>query len=680
MQGLSSRSLGRSSLLENSTTIEVGLHDENLNVSAASQVGQVAGNSKAVLAALRALQDKIRRLDTERAAALDEAQVLRQQVKQMELEMEHSKQRDALASQRVLQEARVQQERLFADRADLEVRLARSEDRTREQSRQIVELEAQVQLLADDKVRAEGAGREAEGRARELDERLAQGVAREKGDQRCSLSLSRYDFLNSPPPATTTIATPTEVTQTMVWETKRHEDEVESLQTHIRALDRQLVTAMEERDSLEAKRGELEEVVSKLLGVNEKLAKSLSKATRAAEEGRQKHKSAAVGDNDNAQGKCTLGSIKDGRVKVPLRIKEKRIKRAKSAELASASKAASAVKVKAARVPKPNVNVPRCAVVSTKAAESARVGKSSAPSAVHWVPGGMRGVDHLHSVTHDLNASIQSLHSLHSQAAEDRHNTSHTTHASNSSNTSHGSRQAPLAGRERTYSTESAASADSRQSVGSARSTGTAGSREGREGKQEGKREGKRESPFKSVEGIALNKRKTKSSAASFWDDYDVLGGGGDGAVGGRAVHIPTAKNSSKSSSSSSSSVKTLAGPGAGIATRGGSPAMAIEAEAPRPHHTRLVVPNVGTADSFGKARDNDLKVVIQSLEEEFQTLNSQYRSLLKTVSSPFKAEDSGLFEHSFVEADEKEGLLVDVIQKLSKKGEQIRKLKSPAR
>ena len=51
-----------------------------------SAVGSTAtGSSKAVLAALRALQDKIRRLESERAQALDENAELKQLIKQHEI-------------------------------------------------------------------------------------------------------------------------------------------------------------------------------------------------------------------------------------------------------------------------------------------------------------------------------------------------------------------------------------------------------------------------------------------------------------------------------------------------------------------------------------------------------------------------------------------------------------------
>jgi septal ring factor EnvC (AmiA/AmiB activator) len=57
-----------------------------------------ASSSKAVLAALRALQDKIRRLESERALALDENAQLRHQIKNQEIETGMVRFRDRLMS------------------------------------------------------------------------------------------------------------------------------------------------------------------------------------------------------------------------------------------------------------------------------------------------------------------------------------------------------------------------------------------------------------------------------------------------------------------------------------------------------------------------------------------------------------------------------------------------------
>ena len=194
--GLSSRAENTSADLYGG----LGLSDENgapfLNASGVSQVGQVAGNSKAVLAALRALQDKIRRLDTERAHAIDEAAQLRQQCKALELEVEHAKQRETLSAQRTSHEARVQQERWYSEKAELEVRLARAEDRIRDVTRAAAEAEAGHRALEEGKRAAEDGERRGEERARALEEQLAQAVAKERGWFSCSLRCSALHSLS----------------------------------------------------------------------------------------------------------------------------------------------------------------------------------------------------------------------------------------------------------------------------------------------------------------------------------------------------------------------------------------------------------------------------------------------------------------------------------------------------
>ena len=88
----------------NKSTVTLG--DDSIGMASV----QSQGSSKAVLAALRALQDKIRRLETERAQALDECNHLRNQIRSQEMESEHVKQRDTLNNQKTLLEAKAAKE------------------------------------------------------------------------------------------------------------------------------------------------------------------------------------------------------------------------------------------------------------------------------------------------------------------------------------------------------------------------------------------------------------------------------------------------------------------------------------------------------------------------------------------------------------------------------------------
>lgn len=110
-----------------------------------------ASSSKAVLAALRALQDKIRRLETERAQALDECAQLRHQMKQQEIETEHLRQRESLTAQKALHEARSAYEKLLTEKTETEVRLAKIEDRNREEQRLTEELRTKIRNIEEEK-------------------------------------------------------------------------------------------------------------------------------------------------------------------------------------------------------------------------------------------------------------------------------------------------------------------------------------------------------------------------------------------------------------------------------------------------------------------------------------------------------------------------------------------------
>jgi chromosome segregation ATPase len=97
----------------------------SLNSSSSTGIAlqSTASSSKAVLAALRALQDKIRRLESEKAQALDDAAQIRTQLKSLEIENEHARERDSLHSQKLLQDARMAYEKVISEKTEMEKRL-----------------------------------------------------------------------------------------------------------------------------------------------------------------------------------------------------------------------------------------------------------------------------------------------------------------------------------------------------------------------------------------------------------------------------------------------------------------------------------------------------------------------------------------------------------------------------
>ncbi len=86
----------------------------------------VTASSKAVLGALRALQEKIRRLEGERGQAVAEAERLRGQLAEAGLSSELRRREEAMGHEEELQELRLAYGRLLEERIALEGRLAES--------------------------------------------------------------------------------------------------------------------------------------------------------------------------------------------------------------------------------------------------------------------------------------------------------------------------------------------------------------------------------------------------------------------------------------------------------------------------------------------------------------------------------------------------------------------------
>lgn len=127
----------------------------NSSFQSATSTNASASSSKAVLAALRALQDKIRRLEAERTQAMDETAQLRHQLKNQEVETEHLKQKESLVAQRSLHEARNAYDRLLTEKTELEMRVAKMEDRNQDVRHQSESFQERIRLLEDEKHRGQ---------------------------------------------------------------------------------------------------------------------------------------------------------------------------------------------------------------------------------------------------------------------------------------------------------------------------------------------------------------------------------------------------------------------------------------------------------------------------------------------------------------------------------------------
>jgi len=213
--------------------------------------GSSSSSSKAVLAALRTLQDKIRRLETDRARAIEETEALRHRLAGHEVESEQTRARDEAISQRNIQDARSAYDRLLAEKSDLEVRIARAEDRKADMRRAADDIDAQVRALRLEKEAALAAIQDAESQQRHLDLQLSNAHLRER-----------------------------EIAQTLAWETQRHESEMDSLNTRLHSLQEQLLAAVRDKSAQDAKMAETDHLVGQLLSVNETLVGKLTGNTK----------------------------------------------------------------------------------------------------------------------------------------------------------------------------------------------------------------------------------------------------------------------------------------------------------------------------------------------------------------------------------------------------------------
>lgn len=150
-------------------------------LSLSSSANASASSSKAVLAALRALQDKIRRLEMERTQALDETGQLRHQLKNQEIEMEHAKQKDSLSAQRSIQDARNAYERLLTEKTDLEIKVARLEDRNRDVRMQSDDMQEKIRGLEQERHELQGRVRDLDSKQLQFDLQMQASQRKEKG-------------------------------------------------------------------------------------------------------------------------------------------------------------------------------------------------------------------------------------------------------------------------------------------------------------------------------------------------------------------------------------------------------------------------------------------------------------------------------------------------------------------
>ena len=140
--------------------------------SASAAVG--AGNSRAVLAALRALQDKIRRLEGDRDAATAEAQRLREELASQAARHDHSLRMAAIAQQERGAASRLAYERLAADKARTDAKLAKAEEQKAALVKETEAGKASAETAESDFRKAEVKARSLRQRLEEVEAQLSQ--------------------------------------------------------------------------------------------------------------------------------------------------------------------------------------------------------------------------------------------------------------------------------------------------------------------------------------------------------------------------------------------------------------------------------------------------------------------------------------------------------------------------
>lgn len=206
-----------------------------------------ASSSKAVLAALRALQEKIRRLETEKVQAQDECQSLRTQIKSIEIEMEHTKQREHLVLQKSTNESRLFFDASISEKNDLQQRLTILEEENKRLTRASEEVQFELKATEEDRAASTI-------RLRDLD------ILQDQLQAQLSRSREREQDL----------------LQKLSLESRKKEEEVDVVHQRLKLIQDELTRVTADRASHESRLVELDNLVSQLLSTNEVLVSQLT--------------------------------------------------------------------------------------------------------------------------------------------------------------------------------------------------------------------------------------------------------------------------------------------------------------------------------------------------------------------------------------------------------------------
>lgn len=379
-----------------------------------------------------------------------------------------------------------------------------------------------------------------------------------------------------------------DLAQSLIWENRRHEDEMNSLQQRLSRVQDELGQYTHEKATLDAKLIELDQLVGQLLGLNETLVSQLSGRSLKSSSGRLSSSSSIT----SATKKTT-----------------------KKKKSASSSK------------------VPRAAALSTVAAEAAKAAKDilSRPAS-KLIP----------VKTNDVE-QLKSLHKMYANMAKKL-----TSSPSKSKRSGSPSKRAD-------------------SSVLSSKSDGSGSKRKTR---MSGKKGILTNSSSKMhADDLQHHDVYIPKPAVSFEKSYE-----SDHSQSRHHHHNTNNTNTSYYSETEASDYEDYS------ARKEFNSYLNNLHQSPNPtsntsYHSSNPTPQSANSQSSHAKSNAELQSIISTLEEEFDSLNRQYRSLLNNVNADSNTVPASTTTES-IQAQAEE--IVHVIQKLHHKGEQLRLLKSP--
>ena len=143
---------------------------------------QSGSSSKAVLAALRALQDKIRRVESEKAQILDENKQLKLKIQSHEIDFAHYKQKEKLNLHKNLSEIRNSYEIALVEKNELEDRLLKLDGKNKDMKEYSENLLEKIKAAEAEKHHFEFKYKDVQAKLLQLEVQHERSQQREKGD------------------------------------------------------------------------------------------------------------------------------------------------------------------------------------------------------------------------------------------------------------------------------------------------------------------------------------------------------------------------------------------------------------------------------------------------------------------------------------------------------------------